>query len=347
MDLDVDTFLVTVYCVCDDLYRAHWATSFERRCGAKPRLSDSEVLTLAVLAQFEPHRSERAFVRLVQAHWRAYFPHLLSHSAFHRRVRALGTALCALGPLLARELEAVLGERCSYEVWDGVPIPLMRRCRGRRQRLCADAAGFGHGGSDRELYYGMHLLAAVTAQGAIRGFVVGPAATSEYWLAEARLRWRRDPRAPAPTARELAALLGPRHCVGGQRVGPTGPLGPSQGVGRPASGPALADLGFTGRAWRAHWRRDYGAAVLTKADYAAVADERARARWTSWLCGVRQVVETAFGCLAERLGITFPRGRSQWGVWLRLAAKVAAHNATLYVNALVGRPTFAPFNPLA
>lgn len=90
MELDLDTFLVTVYCVCDDLYRQQFAAAKPARPGPQPELSDSEVLTLAVLAQWQPRNSESAFVQYAATHWRAYFPRLLSQEAFNRRVRDLG-----------------------------------------------------------------------------------------------------------------------------------------------------------------------------------------------------------------------------------------------------------------
>jgi hypothetical protein len=84
---------------------------------------------------------------------RGYFPRLLSQSAFNRRMRDLGEVLGQLGPALAQHVEQTLGP-AAYEVLDGVPVPLMRRCRSERHRLFGDEAGLGCGGSDREWYYG-------------------------------------------------------------------------------------------------------------------------------------------------------------------------------------------------
>ena len=38
----------------------------------------------------------------------------------------------------------------AYEVLDGVPVPLMRRWRGERQRCFAHEAAIDCGGSDRD-----------------------------------------------------------------------------------------------------------------------------------------------------------------------------------------------------
>lgn len=355
MKLDVDTFLTVVYCVCDEVYQRELAPQLGRRRGARPALSDSEVLALAVLEQWHGHRCERCFLQYVRHHWLAYFPRLTSQSAFNRRVRHLWAALCVLGPAIAREVSQLVGRMPTYQVWDGVPVPLMEQCRGERHRLFGDEASVGYGGSDRKEYYGMHLLAAANDLGVIDGFMVGPAATSEYWLAEALLRWRQDPTAPAPTAKQVAPILGPTHQKGGQRVGPTGPLGPRLAAGgqasqpataRPVRPPILADLGFTGRRWRAHWLAAYDSAVLTKADYDVLTNPTERTRFKRGFNSRRQDIETIFSFLTDRFGIKFPRSRTHWGTWTRLAAKIAAFNLAVFINYLFQRPTFSLFNPL-
>src|SRR5438128_4129150 len=264
MELDLDTFLTTVYCVVDDLYRAEFAAAKPARPGPKPALSDSEVLALMALAQWQRGRSERRFVAYAARHWRAYFPRLLERSAFNRRARDLAGVLCALGPRVAARLGALAGPG-AYEALDGVPVPLMRRCRGERHRLFAAEAGIGRGGSDKDWYYGVELIAAVDQHGAISGFVLIPASTEERWGAEALLRWRAAPTAPAPTAAELAPVLGPAHRRRGQRLGPTGPIAPRLGAGAPTEAPYLTDRGLRGAAWQRHWRDHLGATVLAGA----------------------------------------------------------------------------------
>ena len=80
MAIDLDTFLVAPYTIVDDLYQQHVAPVKPVRPGPPPTVSGSEVLTLALCAQWWG-RSERAFVRYTRVHWQAYFPRLLSQSA--------------------------------------------------------------------------------------------------------------------------------------------------------------------------------------------------------------------------------------------------------------------------
>lgn len=347
MDIDLDTFLITVYCIVDDMYKARWAVLKPVRPGTKPEMSDSEVLTVMLLAQWQTNRSEREFVEYVHRHWRGYFPSMLSQSAFNRRARDLCGVLMQLGPTMSRDLTSHLLPAAAYQVLDGVAVPLMARCRGQRHRLFVAEAAIGRGGSDKTWFYGLKLVLAVTPSGQVTGFVLSPANTEERWSAEALLRWRVVPDAPMPRAEDLADVLGPAHRRRGQRLGPTGPISSWLSVGTPADVPYLADLGFRGEHWICHWRDDYGAVVLTKADYAALskpADQRAACRW---LNSLRQVIETVNGCLTERFGLKFPRARTYWGVLARVAAKIAAHNLAIHINLCFGRPLFAAFNPLA
>ena len=191
MTLDLDTFLVALYTIVDDLYQQHAAPAKPRRPGPPPTMADSEVLTLALCAQWWG-TSERAFLRYVAHHWRAYFPRILSQSAYNRRCRDLAGVLVAFIPLVARALQAA---QAAYEAVDTVAVPLLRRCRGRSQRLFADEAAFGRGGSDKDWYYGCKLLLAVTPGGVVTGFVLAPANMADRWIADALLCWRVSPHA--------------------------------------------------------------------------------------------------------------------------------------------------------
>jgi hypothetical protein len=339
----VDTFLVTVYCLIDDQYRRYAGPVRAHLPGRPGELSDSEVLTLAVLAQWQPSGSERQFIAWAARHWRTYFPRLLSQSAFNRRARHLYGVLAQLSGWIRSAVEDQLDSAAVYEIIDGVAVPLMRRRRGWRHHCFGTEADVGHGGSDRELYYGVKMLAAVDRPGFVTGWVVGPASTEEHWLAEALFTWRQQPGAPPPCADALADVLGPTHHHRGRRHGPRGPVRGRLSAGQSFPGPTLGDLGFQGDAWRRHWRADWGTTVLLKSDYA---EGRERQRAVQWLSGLRQAIETTFSYLESQLRLKFPRARTYWGLLTRLAAKISAYNVAIAVNYLLGRQTYAWFNPL-
>jgi hypothetical protein len=342
MKIDLDTFLTTLYCITSDLYQAHFAEQKPVRRGKRAEVSDEEVLTLAILAQWQPKRSERAFVQETLPKWRAYFPRLLSQSQLNRRMRDVAGVLSALGPAIGLMVNQALGG-AVYEVVDGVPVALMRRCRGDRHRCFSTEAAIGVGGSDRDYYYGVKLLTVVNGHGLITGFVFGPANTEERWLAEALLRWRCDPTAPPPTVADLEAFLPKWRPSRGQRRGPTGPLAAATGVGKATAPLYLADLGFHGQLWQRHWLLDYQAAILTQDAFDGLVNE---AQLDRQLHSLRQVIEGVNSLLTECLGLSFPRARTFWGLLTRLAAKVAAFNCLRWLNYLYDRDDFAHLSPL-
>lgn len=150
-------------------------------------MADSEVITLDLVAQWQSGWGERRLVSYARVHGRGYFPRVLSQSAFNRRVRDLAQVIAPIGPLAARLASGLLREG-DDEVLDGLPVPLMKRCRGIPHRLFGSEAGIGIGGSDRDWSYGVKLVAVATPSGIITGFVVAPANTEERWAVEALLR---------------------------------------------------------------------------------------------------------------------------------------------------------------
>ena len=99
--------LTVLFCLIDDAYALlnPRADSYE----AIKRLSDSEVLTLALLQQLRGVESERSFLRDAQRFFSHLFPGVvgLHPSSLHRRVRRLRRFL---EPLRRAVLEELVGE---------------------------------------------------------------------------------------------------------------------------------------------------------------------------------------------------------------------------------------------
>lgn len=99
--------LTALFCVVDDAYRH--INPQARRYASLKRLSDSEVLTLALVQQLRGVESCRSFVRDAQRFLYGLFPGVvgLYPSSLHRRVRKLGRFL---EPLRRTVLEELVGE---------------------------------------------------------------------------------------------------------------------------------------------------------------------------------------------------------------------------------------------
>lgn len=323
--LDLDTFLVALYTITDDLYKTHYADT-ARRVGAKPVMTDSEIMTLGLCSQWLKW-PERRLLKYVKDHWHSYFPRLLSQSEYNRRFNALANRMAYLVPLVKGQMT---GYCRSYEVLDCVPVPLMKRCRGQRGKLFSpEIANIGKGGSDRDWYYGIKLALSVNPQGSISGFILSPAKTSERWSAEYLFCYRNNPLGKPAGVEDLP----PSH--GKKRVGPGGAIWPKEGVGSSNPGMYLTDRGFNGRWWEQHWETQYKTLVLTPDSYGE-ADKLRHIHSSS-----RQVVEDVNEHLSDDLGLNRVGARSAKGLLARVVAKLIAFNIGVWLNELFGRPTFA------
>ncbi len=179
--MDLETFLVSLYVLIDDWWLAERMPP-TRKPGRPPRLTDSEVLTLAVLAQWPRFRSERDFWRFAQAHLRSHFPTLCSQSQFNRRVRALAPQLRAFQRDLARTLAK---SSAVYRVLDTTLIPAIVRARACRKGLFAGQASFGRNVSKTEWVYGFKVALVVDADGIVSAFGLAPANCDERPIGDA------------------------------------------------------------------------------------------------------------------------------------------------------------------
>jgi Transposase DDE domain len=179
--VDLDSFLVSLYVSVDDWWRANHPST-PRRPGRPALLADSEVLTLAILAQWPRFRSERDFWRFASSHLREYFPKLCSQSQFNRRVRALEPELRALQKALAGNL---CDPSAVYRVMDTTLIPAIVRVRASRKGLFLGQATFGRSASKTEWVYGFKVALVVDPDGVVTAFGLAAASSDERPIGEA------------------------------------------------------------------------------------------------------------------------------------------------------------------
>ena len=180
--MDLDSFLVSLYVLVDDWWQAGPARA-PRRPGRPALLTDPEVITLAILAQWPRFRSERDFWRFAWAHLREeYFPTLCSQGQFNRRVRALEPELRALQRSLA---EGLCDPLAVYHVMDTTLIPAIVRVRASRKGLFCGQATFGRSASKTEWVYGFKVALVVDPGGVITAFGLAAASSDERPIADA------------------------------------------------------------------------------------------------------------------------------------------------------------------
>lgn len=299
--LDLDTFVTTLYVLVDDTVKL---APPPLKPGPLANLSQSEVLTLALLAQWKRFPSERSFARFAEQHLRAAFPLLPDRTQLNRLIRGAHDALVAFGQALV----VLLGSaKQAYELLDGMGVAVRNNRRKGRGWLDGIAAT---GWSNRLGWYdGFHLLSAVDPRGVLTGYAIAPANTKDQPYAEDFL---------AARARQHPRL----HMVG-----------------RPASGPYLADTGYEGRERHQRWASEYGAIVL-----APPRNDRRLAwpkAWRRWHARMRQIVEAVHSKWTEVFRLDDERPHTLEGFQARFAALAALHNACIWMNRTLGRPDLA------
>src|SRR5215212_9989984 len=180
--MDLDSFLVSLYVLVDDWWKADHPSTAPRKPGRPALLSESEVLTLAILAQWPRFRSERDFWRFAWAHLRPYFPMLCSQGQLNRRVRALEPELRFLQRALAEELSE---PSAVYRLMDTTLIPAIVRVRASRKGLFGGQASFGGSASKTEWVYGFKVALVVDPEGVITAFGLAAAASEERPIGDA------------------------------------------------------------------------------------------------------------------------------------------------------------------
>src|SRR5215210_2798916 len=179
--LDLDSFLVSLSVLVEDSWKLDHASQ-PPKTGRPALLSDPEVITLAILAQWPRFRSERDFWRFAWAHLRPYFPSLCSQSQLNRRIRALEPELRLLQRAFAEELSE---PSAVYHVMDTTLIPAIVRVRASRKGLFCGQASFGRSASKTEWVYGFKVALVVDPDGVITAFGLAPAASDERPIGEA------------------------------------------------------------------------------------------------------------------------------------------------------------------
>ena len=104
MDTDLDTLATALYVRVDDALKDHPELApWRPAVGIAPKLSDAELVTLAVMQALLGFTSETRWLRHVQSHLASMFPYVPGQAGYNKRLRAASALLTALIRVLATE----------------------------------------------------------------------------------------------------------------------------------------------------------------------------------------------------------------------------------------------------
>ena len=170
MDADLDTLATALYVKIDDLLRitpqrAPWRPAI----GIAPRISDAEVVTLAVMQALLGFTSEARWLRFATTHLRHLFPYLPQQPGYHKRLRKLAATISWLVRMLARDTSL-----WTDDVWviDSTPVECARSREAAHRSDLAGWAEYGYCASHSRYFWGLRLHLLATLHGLPVGFAL-------------------------------------------------------------------------------------------------------------------------------------------------------------------------------
>ncbi len=181
MNPDLDTLATTVYVTVDDLLIQHPEWVPERPAvGIAPKLSDAELVTLAVIQSLLRYTSEARFLRYPHAHLKPWFPYLPTRSAYNRRLRRLGLTMQHIIAWLARDCPS-----WHDDLWlvDSTPVECGRSRTTQQRSDLGGWAEYGYCASHSRYFWGLRFHLVATPSGLPTAFALAPAKANERDIA--------------------------------------------------------------------------------------------------------------------------------------------------------------------
>ena len=163
--------LTTLFTIVDDVMKGSaMLQDALKRPGPGPRLTDSELVTIAIYQELIGEPREDHFFRLHQASLLTFFPGLNERSRYNRRKRDLWAVLLAVRISLQIVLDALQFEETA--VVDSAPVPCVGYKRSKANSDFAGTADYGVCSSKAMKYFGCKFHSVVSLTGVIMGFLV-------------------------------------------------------------------------------------------------------------------------------------------------------------------------------
>ncbi|MCC0096590.1 IS982 family transposase [Streptomyces flavotricini] len=163
MTTEIDTLATALYVRVDDLLKAspHLAP-WRPRVGLEPKLSDAELVTLAVMQALLGFVSEARWLRYAHTHLRYLFPYLPQQPGWNKRLRRAANLVRQVLRELATDT-ALWGD----DVWivDSTPVECGRSRETAKRSDLAGWAEYGYCASHSRFFWGLRLHLVCTLHG--------------------------------------------------------------------------------------------------------------------------------------------------------------------------------------
>jgi hypothetical protein len=153
---DLDTLCIALYVMVDDLLGPRIGP------GRRPKLSDAELVCLAIAQVLLGCNSERRWLRLAGQRLGHLFPYLPTASAYNRRLRRAGSLVA----LAIQELAAHTPSWADQlRLVDSTPVPCAASRETVKRSALAGHAGYGYCKSHHRWFWGFRLYVLAAPDG--------------------------------------------------------------------------------------------------------------------------------------------------------------------------------------
>jgi hypothetical protein len=174
---DLDTLATALYVKIDDeLKTKPELNRWRPKVGLSPKITDAELITVAVLQAVLGHHDEARWVRYARKALRHLFPLLPKQPGYNKRLRALIPQLKHMIRVLA----------CDTDLWqhpirvaDSTPVECGRSRETVKRSALAGWAGYGYCASHSRRFWGLRLHLITTVHGLPVAFALTHPTTDE------------------------------------------------------------------------------------------------------------------------------------------------------------------------
>lgn len=183
MRAELDALLTALYVAVDDFLPGRTGP------GRRPRITDAELITLAVAQIFLDCPSERRFLRFARGRLGHLFPYIPKQPGYNKRLRRLAPRIC----LVINHLARVSPSFCDrLRLLDSTPVPCGQSRETVRRSELAGHAAYGWCAAHSRYFWGFRLYLLCAPDGMPIAFALAPANDPEREVAAAMLERARS-----------------------------------------------------------------------------------------------------------------------------------------------------------
>jgi hypothetical protein len=180
---ELDALLTALYVAVDDFLPGRTGP------GRRPRITDAELITLAVAQIFLDCPSERRFLRFARGRLGHLFPYIPKQPGYNKRLRRLAPRIC----LVINHLARVSPSFCDrLRLLDSTPVPCGQSRETVRRSELAGHAAYGWCAAHSRYFWGFRLYLLCAPDGMPIAFALAPANDPEREVAAAMLERARS-----------------------------------------------------------------------------------------------------------------------------------------------------------